>query len=185
MAIIEYLSELVSSFFESIVVAVVILFIGFIIAKIVSKIIQSGLKEIELNKILKNAGVKKVNLEKGISKIIFYFIIFFSVIMALNQLGIATTILNIIAAGAVILIVLTLVLAIKDFIPNAFAGLIMQKRGFFREGDYIKVDELEGRVVKINMTETEIQTDKGDLIFVPNSTLYKKNFSVKSSKHKY
>ena len=48
-----------------------------------------------------------------------------------------------------------------------------------KKGDKIKVDNLVGKVKKISLIETEIETKSGDIIYIPNSTLTKKEITIK------
>ena len=57
---------------------------------------------------------------------------------------------------------------------NMFAGLFIHQKRFIKEGDILKVDNTEGKVVHINLVETKIETKQGDIIYIPNSLLTKK-----------
>ncbi|MEM2920901.1 MAG: mechanosensitive ion channel, partial [Candidatus Bathyarchaeia archaeon] len=39
----------------------------------------------------------------------------------------------------------------------------------FMVGDYIRVQNFEGRVIKIGVRTTVIETSEGDTVFIPNS----------------
>ncbi|MBD3248935.1 mechanosensitive ion channel [Candidatus Woesearchaeota archaeon] len=175
---VKHLNLLSSQIFTRLIVAVIILLIGFIIGKLVSRLVQKVLQEIELNSSLKKAGVK-LNLETIVSHFIAYFIYFIAVVWALNEIGLTTTVLNMISASAMVLIIISIVLAIKDFIPNAFAGLFIYQKGFIKEGDTIKVDNVEGTVKKTSLIETEIETKENDSIYIPNSILTKKEVTIR------
>jgi len=172
-------SEFSSQIFTNLIVALIVLLIGFIIGKLVGRLVQKLLHEFELNKSLKRAGVK-VNIEATISHFITYFIYFISIVWALNEIGLTTTVLNMISASALVLIIISILLAIKDFIPNAIAGFFINQKGYIKEGARIKVDTVEGIVKKISLIETEIKTSEGDAIYIPNSILTKKEVIVKS-----
>jgi len=176
----SYGDLLFAKLFTKAIVALVILLIGFIIGRIVEKVLSKFLAEIELNKITKKAGIT-FQLEKGISSFAKYFIYFFAIIWALNELGLTTTILNMIVAAALILIIVSILLAVKDFIPNVISGFFIYRKSLVKLGDSIKVDNLSGKVVRINLLETQIKTSKGDIIHIPNSTLTKKEIIVKKS----
>ena len=165
-------------FFQRFVVAIVILLIGLIIGRTVGELLQRVLHEVELDKVVRKAGIS-VSLESFLSSFATYFIYFITVIWALNEIGLTTTILNMISGAALVLIIISILLAIKDFLPNIIAGFHIYSKSLVRVGDKIKVEKLQGVVSKISLTETEIRTKKGDLIYIPNSSLIKKEFSVK------
>jgi len=174
----EYLNLIFSQLFTKFIVAIVILLIGFVIARIIGKLVQRVLHEVELNNILKKAGVK-FDLEDVISHLVIYFIYFITVIWALNALGLTTTILNMISAAFLILIIISILLAVKDFVPNLIAGFFIYQKNLIKKGDKIKVGDLTGKVEKISLVETEIKTSSGDIIHIPNSTLTKKEIIIK------
>ena len=168
-------SDLLNRFFTRFAVALVILLIGLILGRVLGRFLKKFLHEIELDKLAKKAGVK-FSLESVLSQILTYIIYFFTVIWALNELGLTTTILNMVSAAALVLIIISFLIAIKDFLPNMIAGFFIYQKGIIKVGDKIKIDKLEGKVSKISLVETEITTKKGDTIFVPNSSITKREF---------
>ena len=167
-----YVEGVFSGFLSKLIIAVVILLVGFIIGKVVGRLVQKVLHELELDTILKKMGLK-ITLESASGMIVSVLIYFIAIVMALNQLGLTTVILYIIIGGAILLILVSTILAVKDFIPNLIAGFFVHKKGYFQEGNKIKVKGLEGKIKKISLIETEIETNKKDIIFIPNSLLVK------------
>ncbi len=155
------------------IVAIIILLFGFIVGRILSKIIQKVLHEVELNNILKKTIRVKIPLEQIISHTVMYLIYFVTIVMALNQIGLATDILNIVLGGFMVVIILALFLSIKDFIPNFISGIFIHQKQFVKEGDIIQVKNIEGKITEINLIETLVQTKHGDTIYIPNSVLTK------------
>lgn len=178
--IIQYLKDNFILFMKNLIVAIIIILIGFIIAKTVDKSLYRFLREIELNKIIKKLGWK-FNIEKFISKLLYYIIILITIIMGLSQLDLATTALNILLAGLVIFVIFLLVIWIKDFIPNLFAGFLIKKAKKFRKGEKIIVKQMniEGRIKKIGLNEIQILNKNKDHIYLPYSALYRYDVVVK------
>lgn len=155
------------------VVAIIILLIGFIIGKLTGKIIQWALHEIELNNLLQKAIGIKVSLEEIASSFTSYFIYFTSLIMALSHVGLTTTVLNIVAASIIIIVIISVFLSIKDFIPNMIAGIFIHQKRIINTGDIIKVIDVSGKIIHINLVETMVETKDKDIIYIPNSMLTK------------
>ena len=155
------------------VVTIIILFVGIIIGKIASKLVKKILSEIEIDNIVKKATGVTVGIEKMISSFVSYFIYFIAIIMALNQLNITTTVLSMISGAIILLIIISVTLAIKDFIPNLIAGFYIHRNRFIKKGEWISVKGMEGEVKEITMIETKIETANKDVIFIPNSALTK------------
>jgi len=169
----NFLAGLFEPLLTKLAVAIIILLTGFIIARILGKLLQRVLAEVELNNLIKKAVGLKIRLEETIASIITYFIYFVTIVMALGQLGLETYILHIISGAVLLLIVLSIFLGIKDFIPNMMAGLFIHRKGFLNEGDFIQYKDIRGKIIKLNLVETRIETKGKDIIYIPNSQLTK------------
>ncbi|MGM5485546.1 MAG: mechanosensitive ion channel domain-containing protein, partial [Nanobdellota archaeon] len=157
---------------------------GLIFGKIIGKLIQKLLKDLKLDSTIRKGVGVNLPIEHTISTFITYFIYFIAIIMALNQLGLTTDVLNIISAAVMAIIILSIFLGIKDFIPNVMSGIVIHNKDFLHDGDRIKVDTIEGKITHINLIETKIETDSGDVINVPNSMLTKNKVIKKKDKGK-
>ncbi len=174
----NYLNALFSGFLDKAVIALIIVLVGFIVGRLVGRLLWKVLHEIELDTILNKAGFT-MPLEHTISTLIAYLIYFIAIVMALNHLGLTAVALYIIVGGAVVLVIIATVLGIKDFIPNMIAGIFIYRKGLFKEGQTIIVKNVEGKVRRVSIVETELETKKGDLIYVPNSLLVKSTLMVR------
>jgi small conductance mechanosensitive channel len=167
-----YGSELVQGIIAKVIVAFIILLIGFILARIVNKLILRLFKELNIDVLFKKAGVK-ISLGKIVASFIQYFIYLISIILALDQLGIRTAVLNMLGAAIIVIFIILIVLAVKDFVPNFFSGIFIFQKKYFKEGELIKVKGVVGTVKEITLLETKIETESGDVLLVPNSALTK------------
>jgi len=181
LPIFENLSNILIANF---LVALIILLVGFIIGKVLGRLLQRVLHEIELNNIIKKITKLKINIEQISGLFLTYFIYFLAIIMALNQLGLTTTVLNMLSAAVLIIIVISIFLSIKDSVPNAIVGFSLLRKENIKEGDYIKTKDFYGKVEKINLTEVQLKTKKGDIIHIPNSILAKEQYTIRRPKSK-
>ncbi|MBW2992211.1 mechanosensitive ion channel family protein [Candidatus Woesearchaeota archaeon] len=170
-----------SGVFLNIVIAIIIVLIGFILGRLLGRLIKRALHEAEVDNILKKIGLK-ISVENKISVLVEYFIYIISIIMALNQLGVTTTVLQIVLAGVVVLIVLFAFISLKDFVPNIIAGFFIHRRKLLNKGDYIEIHGIKGKVENIGLVETEIIMKSKDKIYVPNSNMIKSKLKIKKSK---
>lgn len=173
----NYLASAFSGIMTRLIAAVIILLIGIIVGRVAGRLLQKVLHELEVDRILRKAASVKFSVENSLSKVLSYFIYFIAVIVALNQLGLTTTILNMISAAVLIIIILSVILAIKDFIPNILAGMKIHRKGMISEGDKIRVRGTEGKVVQLSLTETKLETRSGDIIYMPNSILIREELA--------
>jgi small-conductance mechanosensitive channel/CRP-like cAMP-binding protein len=76
--------------------------------------------------------------------------------------------------------VMTAVLAfsMQDTLGNILGGLALQLDNSVKVGDWIKVDDVNGRVSDIRWRYTAIETRNWETIVIPNSLLMKGKFSV-------
>ena len=156
--------------------AVIILLIGGIIGKIFEKAMMRILHELEVNILIKRCVGYRVLVEEAISKAILWFVYITSFVIALSQLGIETLVLNILIGGIIIFVLIGVLLAVKDFIPNTIGGIVIRQRAAFKEGDSIKVKDIDGKVKSISLIQTILETKNGDMIYIPNATLVKELF---------
>ena len=76
-----------------------------------------------------------------------------------------------------ILISAGIALSSTTILGNLFAGIMNQSMSRFRNGDLIKMEEIQGRVVKAGSFHTEIQLEDSNFMTIPN--LYIANHPVK------
>jgi len=163
---------------SKIVIAVLILLIGLIIGKLIGNLIRRALNEVQLDKYLRIATGFKLSLEKLLSSFVSYFIYFIAIIMSLNSLGLTTAILNMISAAIIIIIVVSFILAIKDFFPNFIAGIMIRTKKIFNEGDVIQIKEVRGRITSIGFLETKLLTPTKEEVIIPNSLFNKRQITI-------
>ncbi len=167
----ETVKQSTSGIFYKFLVSIVLLLIGFILGKILGRLIFKFLHSFEVDETFSKLTGTSLKIEVIAESFTTYFVYFVTIVIVLQQLGLASTILNMIAAGVLILIILSTFLGIKDFVPNAISGFILQNKKKFRIGQIIKVKGMQGKIIGITLLETKIETKDGDIIFIPNSVL--------------
>lgn len=78
---------------------------------------------------------------------------------------------GIIATSAVLTAVIGF--SLQDSLGNVMGGMVLQVEHTIRPGDWIKVDDLEGRVKQIRWRQTSLETRNWDTVVIPNSMLMK------------
>ena len=167
------LSSRLSDFTLNLIAAIVILLVGLVVGRFLGNLTRKILHELELDKLLREQTRFKIPLEQFLGSLVKFIVYFIAIIFALDQLGLQTAILNIILAIIIIVIVIFMILAIKDFIPNLMAGLFLHQKRNIKPGERIEVNNVEGEVVNITLTETKLRTRSGEIVYIPNSVLTK------------
>lgn len=95
-------------------------------------------------------------------------------LVGLNGLGVDFS--SLVATSAVITAVVAF--AMQDTLGNILGGLALQFDNSLEIGDWVKVDQVSGRVVEIQWRFTAILTRNGEKVVLPNSLLMKGTFTV-------
>ncbi len=99
------------------------------------------------------------------------------VVLALVHLrGFGLELGGILATSAVVTAVLAF--AMQDTLGNVLGGLALQLDNSIRVGDWIKVDDVIGRVADIRWRFTSVETRNWETVVIPNSVLMKGKFQV-------
>ena len=179
---IVYLKEVLIPLSDKFMTAVVLILTGLILGRIGARFTQKMLSEINCNETVKSIVGRKIPFEELSALGMRYFIYIVFAILALNQLGLTIFIVQVIAVAILLAVLISMLLSIRDFIPNFLAGIRLQSNELLKEGDTISTGDLKGRVQKINLTDTFVRTKAGDLLCVPNSFLLKQ--TLKRQKRK-
>jgi len=71
-----------------------------------------------------------------------------------------------------------------SFISNMMAGLTMTYRGAYREGDWVRIGDVEGQVEAMRMMIMRLRTRKNESITIPNSVILNANVTNYSAQGK-
>jgi small-conductance mechanosensitive channel len=171
--IMDAMQDVFSSVLNKLLFAAIIIIVGFVVGRLLGNLVKHFLHEMGFDQLTRAAGIK-LSIEGLLSSVVTYLTYFVAVVMALDKLGINTFVFNLIAGGMIAIVLLSVLLAIKDFIPNVFAGFFLNRRGIVKEGDRVRIDDVDGRVAKVDLMEVKLETKRGDTIFIPNSLVIRK-----------
>lgn len=104
-------------------------------------------------------------IERAIVRVSKYIIYVMGLFIVISILGVDLTPI-IIGMGA---FAIAISFAMSSIIRNFVSGIIVQGDKPFVKGDWIKMGALEGRVRRVGIRTTLIETKNGDKIFIPNS----------------
>ena len=68
--------------------------------------------------------------------------------------------------------------SLQDTLGNIMGGMALQMERTIRVGDWIRVDDMEGKVKQIRWRQTSIETKNWDTIVIPNSVLMKTKVTI-------
>jgi len=141
----------------SLAYAILIFLIGRWVAQITSKVIESAMGKAKIN----------LTLASFLKNIIYYVLLAFVVIAALNKLGIETTsFVAIIGAAG-----LAVGLALQGSLANFAAGVMLILFQPFKVGDEVEAGGASGIVKEIQIFSTIMEAKDNKTIIVPNAKI--------------
>lgn len=75
-----------------------------------------------------------------------------------------------------------LAFSMQETLGNVLGGVLLQLDRSIRVGDWVRLDDMSGRVVEVRWRHTAIETRGGETIVVPNGWLMKNRFTVIGSR---
>ncbi|PSN19053.1 mechanosensitive ion channel protein [filamentous cyanobacterium CCP5] len=167
----ETAQEILVAFAFNLVAAVVIYFVGSWVAKLVRGIVKRLMARREVNVTLVNFA----------STVVYYGVLAFVVIAALNRLGLQTASFVAVLGAAG----LAIGLAFQGSLANFAAGVLMIVFRYFEVGQFIEAGGTMGTVEDIQLFTTRLATPDNRVVYVPNATILSgniTNFSVKETR---
>lgn len=132
--------------------------------------------ELLINERLRSVKFPKVGLVGTIAK---YSVIYVAVLVALGQLGLATTALLVLLGAYFFGLVFLGGIAARDLLSSGAAGLYLFLNQPYGIGDRVRIGEREGVVQEVELFITRIE-DNGTEYIVPNRTVFEEG----ASKHR-
>jgi small conductance mechanosensitive channel len=141
----------------SFIYAILIFIIGKWLARLISKIAGTAMHKAKMNE----------TLTSFLKNIVYYVLLIFVCIAALNKIGIETTsfVALIGAAG------LAVGLALQGSLANFAAGVMLILFQPFRVGDEVEAGGAAGKVKEIQIFSTIMETKDNKIIIVPNAKI--------------
>ena len=153
----------------NIALAAIVLVVGVLLAKLIRRFSFRVISR------MSHSGTLN-NLFSSIIYFIFLGIVFFTVLSILNLDKAVTSVL----AGAGI-VGLALAFAFQDIAANFISGVFISFRRPIRAGDIVKIEDYMGTVREINLRDTVLETFQGQMVIIPNKTVFQnpiENYSI-------
>jgi small conductance mechanosensitive channel len=140
-----------------VVVAIIIFYVGRIIASLVTKMLRNVMQSQEVDKIL----------ESFVCNLVYWALMFFVIIAAINQIGLQTTSLIAVMGAAG----LAVGLALQGSLANFAAGVLIVMFRPYRVGDFVEAAGISGTVLQVQILTTILKTGDNKQIIVPNGQI--------------
>ena len=133
----------------------------FLIGRMVARVVNNGIE-----KVLASRDVDKI-LQTFFSNLVYWALMTFVIIAAINQVGIQTTSLIAIMGAAG----LAVGLALQGSLSNFAAGVLIVMFRPYKVGDFVEAAGIAGSVVQVQILTTVLKTGDNKQIVVPNAQI--------------
>jgi small conductance mechanosensitive channel len=118
-----------------------------------------------------------------LSQMVYIAVLTAGLFIALGILGLQKTVASLLAGAGII--GLALGFAFQDIAANLMAGIYLSVRRPFRRGHLIKTKDYFGIVQEVNLRWTELLTQQGQLVLIPNKQVFENpimNYTIRGSR---
>jgi len=140
-----------------VVIAIVIFYVGRMVARMVTRFLRRVMESQEVDKIL----------ESFVCNLVYWALMLFVIIAAINQVGVQTTSLIAVMGAAG----LAVGLALQGSLANFAAGVLIVMFRPYRVGDYVEAAGIAGTVLQVQILTTILKTPDNKQIVVPNGQI--------------
>ncbi|WP_435095663.1 mechanosensitive ion channel domain-containing protein [Halarchaeum sp. P4] len=140
----------------------------FATAVLVFGVIVGDKVEVVVSERLRGVKVPEIGVLPSVVK---YSVVFVAVLVALGQLGVATFPLVLLFAAYVVAVIVFTVVATKDLLTSAAAGVYVLLNQPYSIGDRVRIGEMHGIVQEMDVFVTYIEDDGTEYV-VPNSLVF-------------
>jgi small-conductance mechanosensitive channel len=177
------LEELLQSQILSIIQFVLVLAIGVIVTKLAADGLHRFLNKPEIRKTISDMGYDEpmIDLILIMARYVLYFITF---IIALAQFGFAPIVFDVVIIIIGLFIVSILIYSLKDFVPNAAAGIYLSRIKSIKKGDRITVGAYHGVVQSITLMTLTLKDETGRIAIIQNANLTRRDIVIDAPRTK-
>jgi small conductance mechanosensitive channel len=118
-----------------------------------------------------------------LSQIVYVAVLTAGMFAALGILGLQKTVASLLAGAGIV--GLALGFAFQDIAANLMAGIYLSVRRPFRPGHLIKAQDYLGTVMEVNLRWTEVLTQQGQLVLIPNKQVFENpimNYTIRGTR---
>ena len=152
-----------TGFLPEVFVAILVLIVGIVVGDKIELVISERLRGIKIPQI----GV--------LPRLVNYSIVYIFVLIALGQIGVATSALVVLLGGYIIAVVIISAVAFRDLLRSGAAGVYLLLNQPYGIGDEIHIDDHAGIVQEVTVFVTRIEGDEAEYI-VPNRRVFEEGF---------
>jgi small conductance mechanosensitive channel len=144
-----------------IIIALIVLTIAWFIARLIRNVTDRKLKK----------SMEDPLLAEFLATMTRTVIFIIGLSLAFKVLGLSGVTASILAGAGITAFIIGF--ALRDIGENFLAGILMAFKRPFRVGDFVETGPIRGRVVALNIRDTQLKTPDGKDVYVPNANIIK------------
>lgn len=156
----------------TIATVLITLFIGVIIAKLAGRLVKRILAEAEINRLLKDSGLKAI--DQRVANIIEMAIYAITGLMILQALGWTQIALGIVIVAAALSLAAFIFLTMRTFIPNWVQGFSVRKELKKKIGQDVRIGTIKGNLLEVKPSYSIVK--EREKIYIPHRYTASSNF---------
>jgi len=152
-----------------------------VLAVVVSWLIAKAVRNLVMRLLRRVSHSEQVNYL--LAQMVYIAVLTAGAFVALGILGLQKTVASLLAGAGIV--GLALGFAFQDIAANLMAGIYLSVRRPFRPGHLIKAQDYLGTVLEVNLRWTEILTQQGQLVLIPNKQVFENpimNYSIRGTR---
>ena len=150
-----------ADFFPNLFVAAIIVIVGLLVGDKLQVIVSDRLRSVKLPEVT------------VVSVLLKYSVLYIAGLLALSQLGVATTALLVLLAAYAFGLFFVGGLACKDMLTSAAAGIYLLLTQPYTIGDEVRIDDHRGIVQEMDVFVTRIENDEEEYL-IPNRLVFRR-----------
>jgi small-conductance mechanosensitive channel len=170
--------ELFSSTVRNIVAGILVISFGILLGNLADLLSKRLLHSFEIERLLNKAGVS-FPYEESISTGLRYLIYLVALILGLRFLGLDKFMLYLILFIILGILIAFILLSFRDFVPSFIAGVIIHFSKKVKKNESILFGKVEGKVLKVGLLDTTLESHDGDIVLIPNYVLIRSRIRKK------
>lgn len=164
-----WLNELVL-ILPNLIIAVIVFFVVVQLSKVVRHVVENALNRVAHNKVITSL----------FASILQFVVIVIGGFFALEILQLSKVVTSLLAGAGIM--GLAIGIAFQDFVANLISGVFLAVKKPLHVGDFVETADTFGKVTKMGLRSTVIETTRGQVVFIPNKLIFENpliNFSKK------
>jgi small-conductance mechanosensitive channel len=177
------LQEILRGQMFSILQFLLVIIIGYVITKLITDFLGNSLRKEETKKMFKEMGYEEPIIDL-ILMAVRYVLYLLTFIAAIAQFGFPTIVFDVVIIIIALFAAALVIYSLKDFIPNATAGIYLARVKSVKKGEKVKIGLYSGEVIEMTLLTTTLRDESGRLTIIPNANLTKKEIVKEAAEKK-